>query len=105
MMRVCGMAAHTGTNNDSVIPHNGVSVAKAKSTCHKAGYMQSDTSSSEDEEDSVSLKILQQLKRMSSRLKAVEVQVAEFKSDKQVKRRRTAEQCKISSCSDDFVKD
>ena len=51
----------------------------------------------------MSLKILQQLKCMNTRLEAVEEQVAEVRSDKQVKRRRTDEQSKISTCGNNFV--
>ena len=40
---------------------------------------------------------------MNTRLEAVEEQVAEVKSDKQVKQCRTDEQSKICSCSNDLV--
>ena len=63
-----GVSVHTSTDKDSIVPHSGDPVVKAKKgTGSKKNYIVHDTSSSE-EEDTVSLKILQQLECMNSRL-------------------------------------
>ena len=78
------------------MPPSGVPAAMAKKCTSgvTAAFSSDDISS---DEDSVSLKILQQLKHMNSRLEVVEEQVAEVKVSKRQKRCRTAELSKLSS--------
>ena len=67
---------------------------KKKSTAFK--FVQNETNSeSSGGEESISLKILQQLKRMNTRLDAVEEQVATVKGDSHQRQQKQIEQSKL----------
>ena len=81
--------AGTSTSKNSLaMPQGGVPVQKVKKNAAYLHNSDTDGSSSSEVGDSISLKILQQLKHVNSRLDAVEEQVATVKTDQQQKRQK-----------------
>ena len=82
------VAITSGNSDILIMPGDGVPVnEKQKSSRHQSSNDEEDSSSSGTEE-SVSLKILQQLRWMNSCLNAVEEQVAAVKTDQQLRQHK-----------------
>ena len=90
--------AGTSTSKNSLaMPQGGVPVKNVKKNATYLHNSDTDGSNSSEMEDSISLKILQQLKHVKSRLDAVEEQVATVKTNQQQKRQKGKhEQSKLS---------
>ena len=92
-----GVPVETHSETDiNAMPHSGVPVTQSKKSKNVCDSLCD--SSSSDDEPSVQLQILQELKRVNTRLNAVEDQIAEGESSRRQKRKhRPDELSKLSS--------
>ena len=87
--------AHSDTDTHAM-PHSGIPASKNKQSKNVLDSLCD--SSSSDDEPSVQLQILQELKRVNTRLNAVEEQIADGETNRRQKRKhKTDEQSKLSS--------